>query len=173
MSTMKEVKIKELTVEDFKPYGSYANMTKPTGHKMGGFHPDMAIMSLGKANEAAFSVTQVLKKEKIIDAIECHDHTGEGILPLDGDVLVHVAPASRKDQVLLDQIEVFRVPKGTLLTLRPGVWHCAPFAQNNDVVNVLVILPERTYVNDIYFYRIPADEQIHIVDVKLKENNLK
>ena len=164
MSTKKEVKVKELTVEAFKPYGSYANMVKPTGPKMGGFHPDMAVMTLGQANEAAFSVTQVLKKENIIDAMECHNRTGEGILPLDGDVLVHVAPASRTDKVPMDRVEVFRVPKGTLLILRPGVWHCAPFAEKTDVVNVLVVLPERTYANDIYFYMVPKDDQIRIVD---------
>ena len=164
MATKKEVKVKELTAEAFKPYGSFANMLKPTGSKMGGFHPDMAIMSLGQANEAAFSVTQVQKKENIIDAMECHNRTGEGILPLDGDVLVHVAPASRTDKVPMDQVEVFRVPKGTLLILRPGVWHCAPFAENADVVNVLVVLPERTYANDIYFYLVPKDDQIRIVD---------
>lgn len=164
MSTKKEVKVKELTVEAFKPYGSYANMVKPTGPKMGGFHPDMAVMTLGQANEAAFSVTQVLKKENIIDAMECHNRTGEGILPLDGDVLVHVAPASRTDKVPMDRVEVFRVPKGTLLILRPGVWHCAPFAEKADVVNVLVVLPERTYANDIYFYMVPKDDQIRIVD---------
>jgi ureidoglycolate lyase len=164
MSTKKEVKIKELSTEAFKPYGSYANMVKPTGPKMGGFHPDMAVMTLGQANEAAFSVTQVQKKENIIDAMECHNHTGEGILPLDGDVLVHVAPASRTDKVPMDQVEVFRVPKGTLLILRPGVWHCAPFAEKTDVVNVLVVLPERTYANDIYFYMVPKDDQIRIVE---------
>jgi ureidoglycolate lyase len=164
MSIKKEAKIKELTAEAFKPYGSYANMVKPTGPKMGGFHPDMAVMTLGQANEAAFSVTQVQKKENIIDAMECHNHTGEGILPLDGDVLVHVAPASRTDKVPMDQVEVFRVPKGTLLILRPGVWHCAPFAEKTDVVNVLVVLPERTYANDIYFYMVPKDDQIRIVE---------
>ena len=163
MSTKKEAKIKELSTEAFKPYGSYANMVKPTGPKMGGFHPDMAVMTLGQANEAAFSVTQVQKKENIIDAMECHNHTGEGILPLDGDVLVHVAPASRTDKVPMDQVEVFRVPKGTLITLRPGVWHCAPFAENADVVNILVVLPERTYANDIYFYLVPKADQIRIV----------
>jgi ureidoglycolate lyase len=91
-------------------------------------------------------------------------YTGEGILPLDGDVLVHVAPATPKEIIPLDQIEVFRVPKGTLLTLRPGVWHCAPFAENSDVINVLVILPERTYVNDGYFYHIPKENEIHIIE---------
>jgi ureidoglycolate lyase len=63
----------------------------------------------------------------------------------------------------MDQVEVFRVPKGTLITLRPGVWHCAPFAENADIVNILVVLPERTYANDIYFYMVPKADQIRIV----------
>ena len=165
MSTNKKVKIKELTVEGFMPYGSFANMVKPTGPRLGtAFCRDMAVMSLGQANEAAFSVTEVQKRENIIDAMECHAHTGEGMLPLDGDVLVHVAPASRIEDVPLDQVEVFRVPRGTLLVLRPGVWHCAPFADKADEVHILVVLPERTYANDIYFYMIPKEQQIRIVE---------
>jgi ureidoglycolate lyase len=124
----------------------------------------MEILSLGQISEAAFSVTRIQKREKIIDAMECHMRTGEGILPLDGDILIHVAPATPTDNIPLDQIEVFRVPKGTLITLRPGVWHCAPFVENENVVNVLIVLPERTYVNDVFFYMIPKEEQIGIVE---------
>jgi len=63
-------------------------------------------------------------------------------MPLDGDILMHVAPATPPQAVPLDKIEVFRVPKGTLVVLRPGVWHCAPFAEKNDFVNCMVVLPE-------------------------------
>jgi ureidoglycolate lyase len=164
----KKVFIKQLTCEAFKTYGSFANMLEPKGPKLGGgpveFFRDMEILSLGQTSAAAFSVTRIQKREYIINAMECHMNTGEGILPLDGDILVHVAPSTRKEVIPLNQIEVFRVPKGTLLTLRPGVWHCAPFAENSDVVNVLVILPERTYANDTYFYSIPKDEEIRIVE---------
>ena len=164
----KTIGIKKLTYEAFKTYGSFANMLEPKGSKLElgsiEFFPDMAILNLGQTNEASFSITRIQKRENIIDAIECHMYTGEGILPLDGNVLVHVAPATPKEIIPLDQIEVFRVPKGTLLTLRPGVWHCAPFAENSDVINVLVILPERTYVNDGYFYHIPKENEIHIIE---------
>ena len=162
----KKIGIKQLTSEAFKIYGSFANMLQPKGPKLGKgpvqFYRDMAVLSLGQTNEASFSVTRVQKRDNIINAMECHTYTGEACMPLDGDILVHVAPASPKEAVPLDQIEVFRVPKGTLLTLRPGVWHNAPFAEKSDCVNVLVVLPERTYANDIYFYRMTKEEEILI-----------
>ncbi|MGP8080933.1 MAG: ureidoglycolate lyase [Dehalococcoidales bacterium] len=164
----KKVKVKQLTCEAFQPYGSFANMVKPTGPKLGkGFFRDIVILNLGQASQAAFSVMRVEKREKIINAMECHQHTGEGCMPLDGDILIHVAPASYPQSVPLDQIEVFRVPKGTLVVMRPGVWHCAPFADKADAVNVMVVLPERTYANDMFFYKMTREEEIQIEESEL------
>ena len=144
----KTVSVKQLTNDAFNVYGSFANMTDPKGPKMGfgkvEFYRDMAILSLGQIGEAAFSVTRVQKRDNVIDAMECHNHTGEACMPL-------------------DKSEVFRVPKGTLVVLRPGVWHCAPFAEKTEFVDCMVVLPERTYNNDIFFYRMTKEEQIRIV----------
>jgi len=163
----KKTGIKELTNDSFHIYGSFANMTPPSGPKLGfgkvEFYRDMAILSLGQIGEASFSVTRVQKRDNIIDAMECHQYTGEACLPLDGDILMHVAPASPTSSVPLDKIEVFRVPKGTLVVLRPGVWHCAPFAEKTEFANVMVVLPERTYANDIFFYKMTKEEEIQIV----------
>ena len=163
----KTVSVKQLTNDAFNVYGSFANMTDPKGPKMGfgkvEFYRDMAILSLGQIGEAAFSVTRLQKRDNIIDAMECHNHTGEACMPLDGDILMHVAPACGTKDVPLDKIEVFRVPKGTLVVLRPGVWHCAPFAEKTDFVDCMVVLPERTYNNDIFFYRMTKEEQLRIV----------
>ena len=64
----KKVNVKQLTCEAFQPYGSFANMVKPAGPKLGkGFYRDMAILSLGQTTEAAFSVMRVEKREKIIN----------------------------------------------------------------------------------------------------------
>jgi ureidoglycolate lyase len=162
------VGIKELTLESFQIYGSFAKMLNPKGPKleMGPiqFFPDMGFLNLGSTSTAAFSIVRAQKRENIINYVECHMYTGEGTLPLNGDVLVFVAPATPKDIIPLDKIEVFHVPKGTLITLRPGVWHGTPFAENSDVVHVLIILPERTYVNDAYFYNIPKEKEIRIVE---------
>ena len=168
MSTDKKVGIKKLTDEAFKAYGSFSNMLEPKGSKLEfgpiAFFPDICVLTLGQNNAVTFSVVRVQKRENMITDLECHMFTGEGTVPLNGDVLMCVAPATPKDVIPLDQIEVFRVPKGTLLTLRPGVWHWAPFAQNSDVVNVLTILPERTYANDAYVYHIPKGNEIRIVE---------
>jgi ureidoglycolate lyase len=96
--------------------------------------------------------------------MEYHTFTGEGILPLDGDIYVHLAPPTPKGVIPMDKVEAFFVPKGTLLSIRMGVWHGAPFAAGSEPVNVMCVLPERTYANDGYFHMVPEDEQIKITN---------
>jgi ureidoglycolate lyase len=167
MSAMKKVVIKKLTVEAFKPYGGFSDMVNPSGPKMGfgkvEFFRDMEVLSLGLTSQAAFSVTRVQKRENIVDAMESHMNSGEACMPLDGDIYMHVAPAGPKDKIFMDQVEVFFVPKGTLIVLRPGVWHCAPFAVDNEYVNCMVVLPERTYATDVVFHMVPKEDQLKIV----------
>ena len=84
----------------------------------------------------------------VIDVSEFHSACGEGNLPLDGDIAIHVGPATPNGETPVGRIEVFRVPKGAMVVMRPGVWHHAPFALDTDCVNTLIVLPERTYAND-------------------------
>lgn len=164
---MKKVNVKELTLDSFNMYGSFAKMINPQGPHLGSepveFYRDMAFLGLGQTSTAAFSITRVLKRPNIIDVIEHHKGTGEGIMPIDGDVLMHVALATPNGEYPVDKIEVFRVPKGTVVTLRPGVWHCAPFAEGCESVNILVVLPERIYANDCIVYEIPEEDRLEIV----------
>jgi ureidoglycolate lyase len=164
---MKQVIVKELTLRDFAVYGSFADMTSPSGPKLGGgnveFYRDMALLNLGRDTTAALSVTRVLKRPNIIDTVEMHSNTGEGILPLDGDVLIHVAVATPNGEVPADRIEVFRVPRGTAVTLRRAVWHEAPFALGCDSVNILVVLPERTYADDCLVCKLSPEDMLEII----------
>ena len=163
---MRKAPIKELTLESFCPYGSFANMINPQTFHLGAkpieFFRDMVLLDLGTDTHAAFSVCRVEKRPLRVDATEYHNHCGEGILPLDGDVLIHVGPATPKGEVPAEQIEIFRVPKGTFVALRPGTWHHAAFAYQSDYVNVLIVLPERTYTNDCTVHAIPEAQQIEI-----------
>ena len=53
-------------------------------------------------------------------------------LPLDNDILLQVAPATgNNDPLPLDKMRVFFVPKGTAITIKPGVWHWGPFTPND------------------------------------------
>lgn len=165
-NSMKKIYIKKLTLDTFKIYGSFSNLINPKAPRLGPepieFYRDIEQLNLGKTNIASFSVARVTKRTLVIQKLEFHNNSEEGVLPIDGDVLIHVALATRNGEVPLDRIEVFLVPKGTLVTIRPGVWHHAPFAFGCEYVNVLVVLPERAYANDCFVSMIPEGEQMVI-----------
>lgn len=163
---MRKAKVKELTLESFRPYGDFANLINPKAPKIGEapieFFRDMVQLPLGGAASASFSVCRVQKRPAVVDVTEYHTACGEGTLPLDADCLIHVAPATPNGVVPLDAVEIFRVPKGTFVALKPGVWHHAPFAVNSKCVNVLIVLPERTYANDCVVVPIEPANQVAV-----------
>lgn len=165
---MRKAEIKELTLENFLKYGTFANMINPKTIKIGSepieFYRDMASLKLGQNNLASFSVCRVTKREPVVDVTEYHTSCGEAILPLDSDVLIHVGPATPAGEIPYDRIEIFHVPKGTLVILNPGVWHHAPFAYNCDCANVLIVLPERTYANDCQVHELSSEKRIQVVE---------
>ena len=146
------VRVQTLTLERFAPFGTFCPMLEPNTPHFGippiQFYRDALQLELA-GKPPSFSTCRVEPRAFVIDVMEFHSNTGEGILPLDGDVLLQVAPASAPDGSFpLEQLRVFRVPRGTLLAIRPGVWHHAPFALEGAAVNVLIVLPERSYAND-------------------------
>ena len=164
---MRKAKVEELGVESFLPFGSYANLIDPDAEKLGAppieFFRDMLVQDLGGASSASFSTCRVEKRDPVIDVTEYHSSCGEGMLPLDSDVLIHVGPASPADgTVPLDKIKIFRVPKGTMVVVRPGVWHHAPFVVDGDAANVLIVLPERTYANDCIVVELSEADRIGV-----------
>ncbi len=106
-------------------------------------------MSGGCSAKAAFGICQVGWRDLNIDVSEIHVGTGEVIMPIDGDIYCHVAPPTDDAQFPADRAEMFRVPQGTMLVLKPGIWHHAPFStQPGKRVNTLIVLPEYTYRDD-------------------------
>lgn len=164
---MQTINVKELNLPDFTPFGFYANLINPNTEKFGQppieFFREMLCLSLGNNNVASFSVCRVESRKKIIDSTEYHSSTGEGILPLDNDIIIHVGPAIRPDDLVpFDKILAFKVPKGTMVVLRPGVLHHAPFSVNDKPANVLIVLPERAYANDKKLFKFDEKDIIEI-----------
>jgi ureidoglycolate lyase len=162
---MRTIQVETLEQTSFLPFGFMANQINPNAEKIGSdpieFYRDMAQLDLGTASKASFSTCRVEQREFIIDMTEYHSSTGEALLPLDADVLIHVAPATPNGVVPLEKLRVFRVPRGTLVVLRPGVWHHAPFSIQG-VANVLIVLPERTYANDCTVVELAVTDRIRI-----------
>ena len=164
---MRKVSVEELSLEAFLPFGYYSDMIDPEAVKIGAapieFFRDMLQLDLGRATIASLSTCRVERRDRVIDVTECHSSAGEGTLPLDNDILIHVGPATPPgSEIPLDEIRVFRVPRGTMVVLRPGVWHHAAFTVNEDPVNVLIVLPERAYANDCRVVTLAEDDWIYV-----------
>jgi ureidoglycolate lyase len=153
-------------MESFAPYGVFAQIANPpealAQKAPVTFTPDMALLNLGNTGIASFSVCRVEKRENVVDTVEMHRNTSEGILPLDGDAVIHVGKATPNGVVPFDELEAFIVPKGTFVALKRGVWHFAPFAWNCPVSNVLIVLPERTYAEDCLVVTMPEGKKVLI-----------
>lgn len=165
---MKTVKVQPLTREAFHKYGDYAALIDPltepaTGPKDGviAFFRDM--LPVETAGAPCFSTCRIQPRDMIVTDAEYHDHTCEAAMPLDQDAVVWVAPATAGKKFPADEVEAFLVPKGTIIKLRPGVWHHAAFAVENKTLNVMIVLPERTYDVDCYCISVPAEEQVKVV----------
>lgn len=163
---MRTIHAKELSLEAFYTYGSYRSITDPEGPNLGeapvDFFRDLIQQPLGRSTIASFSNGRFWKRDPVIDVCECHSECGEAFIPLDADVLLQVAPATMPDDPPFDDFVAFRILRGTLVVLRPGVWHHAPFVIGAEVVNTLYILPERAYATDGVTHRFPPEKRVRI-----------
>lgn len=161
-----EIIAQELSHEGFAAFGAYANMLSPDGPALGEkpvlFYRDMVQQYLGSATEASLSCGVFYKRDLVITHCECHSTSGEAMLPIDADCLMHVAPACPGDRPDYAAIEVFLVPRGTTVVLRPGVWHHGPYPVDADVSHILYVLPERAYANDCIVHELPAGDRLLI-----------
>ena len=162
---MRAVPADRITHEAIAPYGAMVDFLDPQGFSLDGalhrFFPDRVMVH--SEDDFAFSPLTVKKPVKmVVDAMEMHELADEIILPLDDDVVVHVAPTTpgKPDTT---KAEAFVVPKGTLIKLNRGVWHLAPLPVNLPAVHVLIGLPQRTYALDCEVVPLPESERFEII----------
>ena len=162
---MKTVKVEKLTHEAFAPFGQFYNMEDATGYALCGelhqFFPDR--LTCDSSTRIAFSPIFVKKPEKmIITQQEYHTTTWEIIMPINDDMILHVAPASAGTPVT-DLAKAFLVPKNTMVKMNAAIWHLAPLPANVDMLKAIIVLPECTYANDLKVADLTPDEQFEIV----------
>lgn len=161
---MKKIKMQPLTAEAFAPFGTFTNILEPKGNFVGGpnhdFYRDNSRFFCESSLPVGLSPLVVRKQPLVLDSLEYHTATCEAILPISGDAILHVTPAGGAPDTNLTK--VFLLPKGTMVTLFPGVYHLCPLPLDADVLHSLVILPERAYANDFTLVELAADEQFEI-----------
>ena len=146
---MRELTAVKINVSDFAPFGTFYYMTEPEGYPLQGeihsFYPDR--ISGTCMGSMGFSPISVKKDDRVIKMAEYHTTTLEGIVALDDDMIIHVAPASGGTPVP-ELTKAFIVPKGCMVKINPAIWHLCPLPVHNDVLHAMIILPECTYAND-------------------------
>ncbi len=162
---MRKIQAERITKEDFAPFGVYYDMINPTGYALQGelhsFYPDR--MSESCMSRMAFSPLQVKRPKKmVVIDVEYHTTTPELILPLNDDMIIHVAPATG-GVPRTELTKAFIVPKGTMVKLNTAIWHLAPLPVNEDMLHSIVILPECTYMNDCKVVSLTQEEQFEII----------
>ncbi|MBR2405809.1 MAG: Ureidoglycolate hydrolase [Clostridia bacterium] len=162
---MKTIKAMPLTHEEFAPFGQFYNMEQPQGYALCGelhsFYPDRIVGD--SEHRVGYSPIVVKKPERmIITQQEYHTTTWEMIMPLDDDMILHVAPASGGTPVP-ELVKAFIVPKHTLIKMNAAIWHLAPLPASKDKLTALIILPECTYANDLAVADLTPEQQFEIV----------
>ena len=141
---MRKLNAKPLTADAFRKYGTYSRMINPDGERLGPppveFYRDLVHVNLGSGIPCA-SVTRVSPRPMIAEKFEYHTATAEAFMPIDGDVIIHIAPAGKAAAVPYDKIEAFSVPKGNNGDDARRCLACSPFACADTPVHILVFLP--------------------------------
>lgn len=162
---MRTVQAEPITVEAFAPFGQFYTMTAPVGYALCGelhrFFPDR--INADSSHRVGYSPILVKKPEKmVITAQEYHTTTWEMIMPLNDDMILHVAPASAGIPVT-HLAKAFIVPKNTLVKMNAAIWHLAPLPAKADELAAMIVLPECTYANDCTVVDLKPEEQFEIV----------
>ena len=162
---MLKIQAQPITHENFAPFGQFYPMAAPEGYPLCGaihqFFPDRLVAD--STRRVGYSPILVRKPEKmIITQQEYHNTTWEMILPMNDDMILHVAPASAGAPVG-HLSKAFLVPKHTLVKMNAAIWHLAPLPANVEQLAAMIILPECTYANDCTVVDLPEDQVFEIV----------
>ena len=162
---MRQIQVEPITNEAFAPFGQFYPMEQPQGYALCGeihrFFPDRVNADCN--HRVGYSPILVKKPAKmVITQQEYHTTTWEMILPMNDDMILHVAPASAGTPVT-EHAKAFLVPKHTLVKMNAAIWHLAPLPANVDELAAMIILPECTYANDCTVVDLDESQQFEIV----------
>lgn len=146
---MKKIKVNMLTNESFVKFGKVLEIEgrealgNPNTHL---WFPQVCVIE----KDTSVNLMKIVPHDFIIKEFEYHKNTVENLIPLDGDLIVALAPAGK---LQVDEIEAFYIPCGKGICLNEGVWHAIPFSIGKEVMST-VVFKNNTSNEDIYIEEI-------------------
>ena len=148
-----------LTEEAFAPYGRYLVFSELDDKKDAlAYLADVGSFELG-CPTAGVGVLYADPQPSATDEMEMHFHTEEGWIIMDGPCKTAVGTPC--DDPNKSVYQAFTFPAGTMVSLRPGVWHFAPIPCGDKRTTVLCVLPPNTPEKDIIV--VPLKETMTMV----------
>ena len=164
----KQIKVKKLSYENFKGYGTFHNLHDEFSQKEREsneefiIHHDVVTQNLGITTKAAFFTCYFKQGPNIVTKLEAHD-TCEETLIFEQDTIIAVAPTCKEDKPPRDSIETFFVTKHTIIKYYIGIWHYAPFLPDAYITNTFYCMPERIWEYDETPIELDENEQVEII----------
>ena len=167
---MKTIKAQPLDREAFAKYGVFQDLLDNeslAAHSVleRGFFPDLITLDFGTTTLPTVSVSDVVKRgdKRVIPFMEAHLYTCEGLMPLDGDMILTVGVLGGRKTFNIDNMKAFIVPKGTFVKLNPQIVHGTNFPLGQDEVHMLCMLPGRTFNNDFLAEMVPEENRPEVI----------
>lgn len=163
-----DVLLKRITKENFAEFGEYLDerSTMPTSAEANfDWWNEIGIIDL-KGRISVGVVKPVFHQDFSETVFEQHSNTPEVLVPLDEDVVLLLG---RKDAFATgnmsgDAFSAFLVPRGAVVSIRPGIWHHAPMVLNRSS-RVIVLFSENTSLADNTLKNVGKDGNAVRVDI--------
>ncbi len=155
---MKELQVKQLTVNNFKPFGQILSPLNGAVPDADG--PEFACYSTLDAEELGEKriVANLIckKRDYILSKLERHTGTSEILAALDGDSFLCAAPPKTDpSNCSVEDISVFLIRQGDTVMMNTGVWHWIPYPVSVPCVRFLLMFKEKTGENDLEIKALP------------------
>ena len=109
--------------------------------------------------ETEVGVLKIKKQDMVFDQLENHFKTATGIICLDGDCVIAVAPPS-DDIPNVDTLKAYTIPQGQLFVLAEKCWHSATYPIDKDEITLLIIFQKDALDNDTVFEDISESVEL-------------
>lgn len=172
---MRQIKPKELTLEDFSKYGNFCILSREFSEKEKQsdnfliMHWERLTQNLGVTVNPAFFLCFFKDIPMKVTRLEAHD-TCEEILIFADDVIAPVAPQS-KAMPDPQSVEAFFVPKFTMIKYNIGVWHYAPIPFGCSIGRAFYSMPQKVNNYDESPVDLDPKDYIDILPYENQQNN--
>ena len=167
MSRIVDVRVEELTKENFREFGEIldADFAKPDAEECDfRFYYDLVEADYGGDPVAISVVTSKLQDDLYGNSLENHFKTPEFLAPLDGTIYVILTRTDPSDSRKpdLSSAKAFEVKPGQGILLKSGTWHRCPLSEGKSVKTLCLVrkgTPEDNityYLEDSYGIRFRA-----------------